>query len=306
MKWFAIRTVLAISLFLGVMLFSFLLFNVVPGDPARVMLGINASEEAVARLRHSLGTDRPLLEQWTTYLTHVLNLDLGHSVIDGRNVLGEVTEKFAVSARVGFLGALIALSTSYIVNLLVFFCPGLARLVSLMNFGVAVPTFFSGVLAALVFGVWLPVVPLTSDGTNLLSLLLPGCIAGLYPIALMTTLLHGKLQSTAQASHARAAKAFGLSGLRFFHKTLLHPVMVSWLSVWINQVSLIFVAGFVLEVIFTIPGVGPLLVSSIQRKDYPMLQGILLINALFFIALSWISEGLFSWVDVRVRHNATR
>ncbi len=301
---FVRRSFLALSLLLGVMIISFLLFNVIPGDPARVILGINATEESVDRLRHTLGYDRPLLEQWVTYLQHVTKLDLGQSIIDGRSVLEEVSDKFTVSGKVGFLGAMFALTVSYLVNLLVYFCPRTNRLVDLLNFGIAVPTFFSGVLAALIFGVWLPIVPLTSDGTKLYPLLLPAYVASLYPIALMTSLLRTKLTWAAQNNFAQAASAFGFSRWHMFHKTLLRPVMISWLSAWVNQISLIFVASFVLEVIFTIPGVGPLLVSSIQRKDYPMLQGVLLFNAFFFILLSWIADGLFSWLDIRIRHHA--
>src|SRR5260370_11395985 len=103
------RTALSLSLLLGVTAGSFILFNVVPGDPARLILGPNASEESVRELRHELGTDRPLWTQANDQLTRIAHLDFGRSVIDGRSVEPEVMSKFWVTARIGMLAAVLSL-----------------------------------------------------------------------------------------------------------------------------------------------------------------------------------------------------
>jgi peptide/nickel transport system permease protein len=124
-------------------------------------------------------------------------------------------------------------------------------------------------------------------------------VVSLSSVALMTRILQEELARVSRSDFARAAKAFGLPRSHFFHRTLLRPVSVVWVAAWINQISIVFIASFVIEVIFSIPGVGSLLVSAIQQKDYPMLQGILLVNALFFICLSWLSELFYAWIDPR-------
>jgi peptide/nickel transport system permease protein len=296
------HTLRAGTLLCGALVGSFLLFQVAPGNPARVILGVNASEEAVAQLSAQLGTDRPLPEQLFNHFEKISRLDLGRSIIDGRSVTSELADKFAVTARLGILAAAFALLGSYVINLLAFYARS-ALLIRLVNLGVVVPTFFTGLVTALVFGVWFPVISLSGYGTSAVgwpALLLPAAVAALYPTALMTRLLHEKMADAEAADPARALTSFGFSRWHIFHRALLRPSAVTWLSAWVNQLSTIFVAGFVLEVIFSIAGIGPLLIRTIQSKDYPMLQGIILANAFFFIGLSWLAEIIFLWLDPRV------
>lgn len=296
------RTALYLSLLLGVVLGSFLLFNVVPGDPARLILGPSAPEESVRELRHQLGTDQPLWAQARSQLSRLIRLDFGRSVIDGRSVAAELGPKFWITARIGIIASLLSLILSYLINAGVFYYPRAQVILRCVNFGAVAPAFFTGVTAALLFGVWFPVIPLAglgAEGVSWTTLLLPAIVVSLSSVALMTRILHEELERVSRLDFARAAKAFGLSRSHLFHRTLLRPVGVVWLAAWINQISIVFIASFVIEVIFSIPGIGSLLVRTIQQKDYPMLQGILLVNASFFLGLSWLSALLFAWIDPR-------
>lgn len=298
------QTAWSLTLLAGVMVGSFLLFNVAPGEPARIILGPNASVEAVEQLSNELGTDRPLWEQWNTHIKRVLTFDLGRSIIDGRSVANEVLSKFIVSAKLGALAALFAIVLSYLINFIAFNTPITRHLVDLVSLGVVLPTFFTGVIAALTLGVWFPIVSLTGYGTsnaNWTALLLPAFVAAFYPIALMTKVLREKIVAASITDFARAATALGFSKVHIFHRVLLRSVAVSWLATWVNQLSVIFIASFVLEVIFTIPGIGSLIVRTVQDKDFPMLQGILLVNALFFITLFWLSDVVLNRLDPRLR-----
>lgn len=300
------HTLRAGTLLCGALVGSFLLFHVVPGDPARVILGVNASEEAVERLSAQLGTDRPIMEQLFHHLGNISRLDLGRSIIDGRSVTAELADKFAVTARLGILAAAFALLGSYLINLFAFYVRSTLP-IRLVNLGVVVPTFFTGLVTALVFGVWFPVVSLSGYGASAVgwpALLLPAAVAALYPTALMTRLLNEKMADAGEADPARAMTSFGFSRWHVFHRAQLRPSAVTWLSAWVNQLSTIFVASFILEVIFSIAGIGPLLIRTIQNKDYPMLQGIILVNAFFFIGLSWLAEIIFQWLDPRVALDA--
>lgn len=294
------QTIQSITLFFGVIIGAFVLFNIAPGDTARIILGPNASEESVLRLRHELGTDRPLFEQGVIYVRRVLQFDLGHSVVNGRSVSKEVLDKFFVSAKVGTIGVSISLLFSYTVNIIVYFYPSANFLIRFVRIGVITPTFFTGVMSALFLGVWFPIVPLTGTTDSSLNLFLPGIIVSLYPAALMTQLLHEKITNSSASDYVRAARAFGFPEWQIFHKFIIRNVVISWLATLVNQLSILFISSFILEVIFTVPGVGPLLINAIQQKDYPMLQGILIINAIFFIVLSWLNETFINWLDPRV------
>jgi peptide/nickel transport system permease protein len=300
------RSLESVGLLAGVVLASFLLFRVVPGDPARTVLGPNASQEAVDRLRADMGVDRPLLAQFGDHVGQLCRLDLGRSLIDGRRVAPEVVGKFAISARLALVASLVSLILSYAIACLAY-VRRVPWVVGLTRWGAVAPTYCTGVLAALFFGVLLPVVPLTGSSSGAAGwavLLLPGLVAAAYPTAVMTRILHEQVQAAAVGGYARTAEAYGFARGRVFHGTILPAVAVPWLGAWVNQLSIVFVAAFVLEVIFTIPGTGVLLVQAIQRKDYPILQGILLANAAFFIVLSWLSEMAFARLDPRYRTHA--
>ncbi len=297
------RTLEAGSLFAGVVLASFLLFTVVPGDTARTILGPNASEASVARLRSQLGADRPLPEQFAKMLGGLARLDLGRSAIDGRRVSDEVVTKFGVTGRLALLSSLFSLVISYVVTFAAFRWRA-PWVLLISRVGAVTPAYCAGVLAALFFGVLLPIVPLSgygADGGRWAVLILPALVASLYATAAMTGILHARVQEASEGGYARTAEAFGFSRTSVFHRTLLPAIWVPWIAAWVNQLSVIFVASFVLEVIFTIPGTGVLLVQAIQQKDFPILQGILLVNAAFFITMAWASDLAFRWLDPRTR-----
>ena len=302
-----ISAVRDITLLIGIFTLSFLLFNIIPGDPARIMLGPNASEETVNLLRTELGTDRPFAEQYVHYLSKLTKLNLGRSIIDQSLVSVEVAKKFSTTLAIGLSALVIALIISYTLNLLVFYFPSTSPVLIMAKLGVVTPTFFTGVMAALIFGVLLPVVPLSgfgSSSSNVFALALPAFVASLYPVAVMTGILREKIQEAMNTPYVHSSYTLGFSQFYIFHSVIIRSVSVSWLAGWVNLLSIIFIASLIIEVIFSIPGVGPLLVKSIQQKDYPMLQGIVIINACFFIALAWISELLFRVLDPRIGHYA--
>ena len=189
-------------------------------------------------LRRALGADRPLAEQFATYLHRLANLDLGLSIIDGRSVGAELAVRFRVSATLGVLAGLLAATVSYAINLAVFLWPRLTFLFYLSRLGVVTPTYCAGVLAALLFGVLFPVVPLGGYGSADIRWalwLLPAGVAALYPAALMTGVLRERIREAAASPFARTAAATGAGSARLFHTTLLPTVAVSWLSVWVNS-----------------------------------------------------------------------
>jgi len=297
-----LRTAYSASLLLGVVVVTFLLFRVVPSNVARIILGPNATPAAVEQLQRDLGMHRPVWIQLSSYLRDVIQLEFGTSAIDGSPVAETVLDKFWITARIGLFGSALALLGSYLLNLAAFFRPRLQALVHVVKAGVAIPSFLTAIFGGIFVGLLFPSVSLSGFGSDasLYALLLPASVVALYPLALLTSVLREQILNARSSDHVAAARASGQSEWQVFHQSLLRPSLVSWLAVLVNQLSIIFLATFVIEVIFTIPGVGTLLVDALQQRDLPMLQGIVIINAAFFVALNWGSELLFEYIDPRV------
>lgn len=293
----------AFLLLLGAAVLSFILFSVAPGDPARVILGPQASEQSVEALRERLGLDVPLTLQAITHLRKVASLDFGTSITTGRPVLPTVLEKFGITATIGLQAAFISLFASYAVNFFVYRYSRAEPLLDFLRLGVLMPVFLLTVIGALLVGLFLPSVSLSGAGAAAgpFTQILPSLLASLYPMAVMTTVLRDDVVQESARPYHRAGRAIGLSGWVLFHRTLFRPALVPWIAAWINQISLVFFASLVLEVILSIPGTGNLLLVSVQSRDYPTLQGLVLVNAAFFVLVSLLSEWAYPALDPRTR-----
>ena len=293
----------ALLLFIGAGVLSFVLFSVAPGDPARVILGPQASQESVSALREELGLNQPLLQQGIDHFGRIVRLEFGTSISNGRPVLPQVLEKFSITATIGLQAALLSLIASYGINLLVHGFPKMVPALGLLRLGVLMPVFLLTVLGAISVGILLPGISLSSAGARSgpFTQILPSLLASLYPLAVMTTVLRDGVAAEMGRPGYRAARSLGMGGFPIFHRSLFRPSLVPWLAVWVNQLSLVFFASLVLEVILSIPGTGNLLLVAVQTRDYPVLQGLILVNAAFFIMISLIADWAYTVLDPRVR-----
>lgn len=294
-RGFVVVAYLAKALFLiwGAYTLCFFLFKVIPGDPARVMLGLNATPEAVAVLREKLGLDRPLGEQYVSGILSVVRADFGWSIAESRPVGPLVLERMRLSGLIGGLACGLALVGSYAMVATGFLVPRLGWLPGLARLWIALPAFLSAVLAAIIAGTWLPALPLTGyaiQQSGWWAALAPAAIVGLYPTACMASILDAKIRSASLAPHWRAGRAFGLSRPQLFRRAGVAPSIDAWAEAWFNQISLVFFTTFLVEIVFSIPGVGNLLLVAIQRKDFPLLQGIVLFNVFFFVLVRLIAD----------------
>ncbi|HRI12311.1 MAG TPA: ABC transporter permease [Verrucomicrobiota bacterium] len=301
----ALRALLgALSLLAGVVVLAFFLFRVIPGDAARAQLGPTASEESVRALRHDLGLGRPVWEQFTSLIGGLVRGDMGVSSFNRQPVAPQILPRFSITATIGLQAGLIALVVSYGLNLLAWLRPAAGRCVlPLVRAGVLLPVFFTTVFAAVLLGIFFPSLSLSAGSAESgpFTQIVPSLLASLYPVAVMTTVLREKVLTASNSSWTRAARATGMAPLAVFHRALLGPSLVSWLAVWVNQISLVFFSAMVLEVILSIPGTGDLLLTAVQRRDYPVLQGLLIVNAVFFAALAAAGDIFYQQFDPRVR-----
>lgn len=295
----------SLLLLVALTLVCFFLFTYLPGDAARSALGPYASEVNVAALRAQWGLDKPFFQQWWWFLRGLFEGDIGYSLINRRPVAGMLVHRGQLTLALGGVSAVISLVGSYGVNLVLWLRPGWRSLRYLVFAGVLMPAFFSAMMALVILGSLFPAMPFARLGTSLsqwYDILLPAMIVALYPLALLTALLEQRLQEQSTALHALAERAWGHGVVRRFHRSLLRPAALPWLAAWWHQFSVVLVATLVTEVVFSFPGLGTLLVSAVQQKDYPVIQAVVLANGVFFILLYWVQRVLLAWLDPRVRH----
>lgn len=295
----------SLSLLVALTLVCFFLFTYLPGDAARTVLGAYASERNVAALRADWGLNKPLFHQWWWFLQGLFEGDMGHSLINQRPVDDMLISRGMLTLTLGGVSAVISLVGSYGINLIMWLRPDWRRLRYFALAGVLMPAFFSAMMVLVILGSLFPAWAFARLGTSLshwYDVLIPAIIVALYPMALLTTLLEQRLQEQSNTLHALAERAWGYGVVKRFHRSLLRPAALPWLAAWLHQFSVILVATLVTEVVFSFPGLGTLLVSAVQQKDYPVIQAVILANGTFFVLLYWMQRMLLAWLDPRVRN----
>ena len=291
----------AATLLLGALLLSQILFEAVPGDPARRALGPYASEATVSQLRTEMGLDRPLAARMANNVLSTLTLDFGRSIVDGRSVAPEVRDKFMRTFSLGLQAVCLACAATLGLLAVTHFFPRVGVLVYLARAPAVLPSFLSAVLVALAAAIWMPnLFSFSVGGTGVPAPLLPSLVAAIYPGSVLVTSLASRFSSLRGASHYRSARAYGVGRARLFRDALLVPALPGIIALVIGQLSLVIFASLVIEIIFSLPGTGTLLLASIQNNDYPMLQGILIINAFVFVGLHFLAETLYPVLDPRI------
>mgnify|MGYP000622495709 CR=1 FL=1 len=291
----------SISLIIGMFTLSFILFNLIPTNPARIILGPSAPEEAVKKLQKELNLDKPLHSQYITELINFLKLKPGKSIILNKPTINETINKLKNSSQLIILSLLIALIISYTLNLIAFYVPKLKPIINLTKLGVILPTFVSSITIAVLLTLTLPELSLRYQPQNISTLILPALILSFYPTALLTHILNNKINEITQSQYFISTLALGFSKNYLFHKILLKSTLVSLISTWTNLLSVAFFSTITIEIIFSIPGIGPLLLQSITQKDFPMLKTILIINAFFFILVNTLTEIIYHKIDPRIK-----
>ena len=297
------RAVYYLSLQGGIIVFSFVLFHAIPSDPARVILGPNAEEAQVAALRAELGLDAPLPVQFLSYLAKVGRLDFGFSYVDRRSVSAEVVSKLQVS--------LVLLASSF--SLMMVYLVGVIVAEALLGAGVgdrldflwmSTPTMFSGVLVALLSGRFYPFSTFSGSFDRIeefLYFLPPAFVLALYPMAILSRIVREEMRTIGRSTYIQTARALGLPEGKILAKYVLKNALVPFLAAMSNQIPILFTGAFVVEVIFSIPGIGSILIRSLLQRDFPMLEGIVILNGLVVLAVYLAVEAIYPIVDPRIR-----
>lgn len=297
------RAAYAASLLGGIVISTFVLFQIVPTDPARTILGANASEAQVESFRRELGLDRPLPVQLARFAGRVVTLDFGRSYVDGRPIASEVMEKLGVSlvligltlvAAVFYVAA--ATATEFLLRV---------RLPAALDFlWVSMPSMFSGVILGLAAVHYYPVTSFSGrfDGWSDWLFFVPPAVAlALYPMAILSRILRAEVRRLSNAPFIVAARAAGYPEWRILCPHILKNGLVPIVSTLSAQLPMLFTGAFIVEAIFSIPGTGTLLIRALLQRDMPMLQAIVLVNGCAVLAAQFLMQLVLPMLDPRTR-----
>jgi len=310
--FFARRLVTAIvsALLASMLVFSALL--AVPGDPAEVILGLSASPQALAGLRHQLGLDQPPAKRYVEWLGGILHGDFGESLNYQRPVGGLIRDRLGVSVPLSLGAALVACLLALPLGILAALRRGtpLDPLVtSASQLGAAVPSFWLGLMLILLFAVrlhWLPaggfvpwhVAPLRAAR----SLLLPVLALGVGQAAVMTRMTRAAMIEVLDQDYIRTARAKGLANRRVVLVHALRNALVTIVTIFGLSLTNVFIGSIIIEQVFALPGMGRLVLTAIGARDFPLLQGEILVYASTIVGLSFLVDVSYGLLDPRIRY----
>jgi peptide/nickel transport system permease protein len=303
LRYLVRRILLTIPVLLGVATLVFSLIHLVPGDPAQAMLGDGASPQDIAELRVSLGLDRPLLDQYVTFLRHAVTGDLGKSFRTGQPVTTMIIERLPATAELAIAAMIVAILIAIPLGVIAAVWRGTAVDYGAMTFalaGVSIPNFWLGPLLAIVFAVELGWLPVSGRGT-LAHLVLPAVSLGLALAAILARMTRASLLDELRELYVRAARARGVSRAFAITGHALRNSMVPLLTIIALQFGAVLTGAVITETIFAWPGIGRLLIQSIGFRDYPMVQGCILLIAATYVTVNLVTDLMYGVLDPRIR-----
>jgi ABC-type dipeptide/oligopeptide/nickel transport system permease component len=281
----------------------FMLAHLVPGDPVAQMLGEGARVEDLQQLRHALGLDLPLLTQYGRYITGVLHGNLGESFRFQRPVLQVVTEHYPATLELSIVALLICAGIAIPAGVLAAHRRGerTDHVVGVLTlFGLSIPNFALGPILILVFSVILGWLPVSGRG-GISHLVLPAFTLGAALAAILARMVRTSVIEELSADYVRTARAKGLSESDVLFRHAFRNALIPILTILGLQFGTLLAGTIVTESIFSWPGIGRLAVQAIGARDYPLLQGCILLIAVSYVIVNLMTDFIYAVVDPRVR-----
>jgi peptide/nickel transport system permease protein len=306
------RLISALVVVLGVTFAVFLIIQLVPGDPARVILGVQANDENVAALRERLGLNEPFLVQYGNWLGNALRGDLGKSLITGQEVTPQIKQRLPATLELAALALLIGLAIALPAGIISALKPGsMIDVISSVGsqVGVAIPDFWLGIMLILLFSLtlgWLPARGYTSFSENprdwLEHIILPAVTLGIISGAIQTRFVRSAMLEVLNENYIRTAHAKGLSERKVIVSHALPNAMITIVTIIGLQITALLSAVVVVEVVFGWPGLGRLALEAVLDRDYPLLQGTVLVMAVLLTMVNLGVDLLYFVVDPRIEY----
>ncbi|HMC23124.1 MAG TPA: nickel ABC transporter permease [Thermoanaerobaculia bacterium] len=288
----------------GILTLVFSLIHLIPGDPARQIAGENAREEDIVAVRKALGLDQPLWSQYVNYLSHVVRGDLGRSFQTNESVSKQIAQRYPATIQLAFGAMFVALLVAFPLGIISAiyrnsWIDNVARFFALI--GVSMPSFWFGPLLIIAFAInhtWFPV---SGRDQGLRSLVLPSLTMGLALAAILTRMIRVSLAEELTQLYVTTAIAKGVTRAKAIFRHALKNALIPVITVLALQFGSLLTGAIITEQIFSWPGLGRLLITSISNRDYPQVQASILVIALTYILVNFISDLLYGVVDPRIK-----
>ncbi len=297
------RLLHSVFVLFGVSIIVFLLLRLVPGDPVRLLLPPEATEQMVQETRREMGFDRPVYEQYVVYLGHLVRGDLGTSIRFQRPVLDLVLERFPATLELTLVSMVVATLAAMplgIVAAVKRYSRWDAGVMLGSLLGQSVPTFWMGIVLILVFSVQLRVLP-TSGRGSWQQLILPSITLGAYMMALIARLTRSGMLEVLREDYVRTARAKGLPEWEVLIRHAFRNAMLPVVTVLGMQVGALLGGAIITEAVFAWPGIGTLTINAIYMRDYPIVQATVLISAATFVAINLALDLTYQYLDPRIQ-----
>jgi ABC-type dipeptide/oligopeptide/nickel transport system permease component len=297
------RLLLVLPVVWAVVTLVFLLIHIVPGDPVRNALGENATEQQVAALKHKLGLDLPLSAQYVNYWKGLLTGDLGTSLVSGENVFEKIVGRYPATIELAIAGLIVAVCLAIPLGVTAGTNQGrvvdnVASVVSLL--GISAPGFVLGPLMIYVFAIKLDWLPVAGRG-GFEYLILPAVTLGAALAAILTRMVRSSVIEELNEDYVRTARAKGLDERRVIYKHVLKNGLIPVVTVLGLQFGVLLAGAIITETIFSWPGLGRLTVDAINARDYPLVQGCILMIALTYIFANVVTDFAYRLLDPRIK-----
>jgi len=278
--------------------------DVVPGDPAAMMLGEGATQQMVARLRAELHLDQPLAVRYVEYVSQLVRGDLGRSIVDGRPVSGEIVDAWVATLQLGSAALLLTIVGGLLVGIFSAYWhrsvfDGVSRVLSLL--GLSMPVFWTGIIFVLMFSLWLRWFPSGGRG-GWAHLVLPAVTLAIPNAALIARVTRSTMLGALHEDYIRTAYAKGARATSVLFQHALRNALIPIVTVLGLQLGQLLGGAILTETVFSWPGVGRLLVQAISSRDYILLEGAVLVLAVTFVTANLIVDVMYAYLDPRIAY----
>lgn len=305
------RLLVAIPILLLVLTIVFIAIRIAPGDPAEAVLGDYASDQAVRALRERMGLDKPIWQQYVEFLANLVQGKLGRSMINGTPVAGQIVQTLPYTLELTLSGIVFGVLVGVPLGIYTAlrrnrFPDYLGRILSLA--GLSFPTFYLGILLMLFFSVWLGIFPSVGGGgfddlgDNLYHLILPGLTLGLIMTSYVTRLSRSAILNILTEDYVNTARAKGLRERMVVYKHVLKNALIPIISITGIYSIVLTGGGALVEIVFSRPGLGKLMIGAMLQRDYITLQTVIVIYALLVVVINLLTDLAYALVDPRIKY----
>mgnify|MGYP003952845461 FL=1 len=293
----------AIFVLFSISTIVFFLIHIIPGDPVEVMLGETATATDREALRHSLGLDLPIIQQWFLYLHGFFHFDLGASLHSKQLVSQLLLEHISPTLILSFASLFIAIIISVPLGILsAVYKDSIWDRLSMMTaiLGISIPNFVMGPLLILIFSLWLGWFPV-SGNEGISSLILPALTLGTALAAILSRMIRSSMIEILQEDYIRSVRARGLTEFNILIYHALRNALLPVVTILGMQLGTLLAGAVITETIFSWPGIGQLMIESIQKRDYPVVQGCVILISFTYVLINLVADFVCVSLDPRIR-----